>query len=281
VRFGVTIITTDLVWRIDELAPEVEARGFSSLFVPEHTHIPTSRRTPPATGEAELAEHYKRMLDPFVALAAASSVTSNLRLGTGIALLAQREPIVTAKAIATLDHLSDGRVDLGIGYGWNVDEMEQHGVDPARRRDVVREHVLAMRALWTDEEAEFHGEFVDFSSSWQWPKPVQPGGPPVLMGGAPGPKLFAAIAEYCDGWLPFGGAGVREARPALRDAFERVGRDPDTLRIIPFGTLYDAGKVEYYASLGIDEIVLRIAAGPREPVLAELDRLAAAIDAGR
>jgi probable F420-dependent oxidoreductase len=274
VRFGVTIITTDLVWRIDELAPAVEARGFTSLYLPEHTHIPTSRRTPPATGEDELAEHYKRMLDPFVALAAASSVTTHLRLGTGIALVAQRDPIVTAKAIATLDHLSDGRVELGVGYGWNVDEMEHHGVAPARRRDVAREHVLAMRALWTEEEAEFHGEFVDFSPSWQWPKPVQPGGPPVLMGGAPGPKLFAAIAEYCDGWLPFGGGGVREALPGLRDAFERVSRDPATLRIIPFGTLYDPGKVDYYASLGIQEIVLRIAAGPRDPVLAELDRLA-------
>jgi probable F420-dependent oxidoreductase len=281
VRFGVTIITTDLVWRIDELAPEVEACGFTSFFIPEHTHIPTSRRTPPATGEDELSEHYKRMLDPFVALAAASSVTEHLRLGTGIALLAQREPIVTAKAIATLDYLSNGRVDLGIGYGWNVDEMEQHGVDPARRRDLVREHVLAMRALWTEEAGEFHGEFVDFSPSWQWPKPVQPGGPPVLMGGAPGPKLFAAIAEYCDGWLPFGGAGVREALPGLREACERVGRDPSGLRIIPVGTFYDAGKIDYYASLGIEEIVLRVPAGTRDPMLAELDRLAELIAADR
>jgi probable F420-dependent oxidoreductase len=278
VRFGVTIITTDLVWRIDELAPEIEARGFSSFYVPEHTHIPTSRRTPPATGEDELAEHYKRMLDPFIALAAASSVTTNLRLGTGIALLAQREPIVTAKAIATLDFLSRGRVELGIGAGWNLEEVEQHGVDPKRRRDVMREHVLAMRALWTSEIGEFHGEFVDFSPSWQWPKPVQPGGPPVLMGGAPGPKLFAAIAEYCDGWLPFGGAGVRDALPALHAACENAGRDPSELRIIPFGTFYDAGKVDYYASLGIEEIVLRVPAGTRDPVLAELDRLAALVN---
>ena len=273
-RFGVTIITTDLVWRVDELAPEIEARGFTSFYVPEHTHIPTSRVTPPATGEDELAEHYKRMLDPFIALAAASSVTKTLRLGTGIALIAQREPIVTAKEIATLDWLSNGRIELGIGSGWNVDEIQQHGVDPTRRRDVLREHVLAMRALWTDEEAEFHGEFVNFASSWQWPKPVQAGGPPVLMGGAPGPKLFASIAEYCDGWLPFGGAGVRDALPGLHEAFERVGRDPTSLRIIPFGTFYDAGKVDYYASLGIEEIVLRVPAGTRDPVLAELDRLA-------
>jgi len=281
VRFGVTIITTDLVWRVDELALAVEARGFTSLYLPEHTHIPTSRLTPPATGEDELAEHYKRMLDPFVALAAASSVTTQLRLGTGIALIAQRDPIVTAKTIATLDHLSNGRVELGIGYGWNVDEMQHHGVDPDRRRDVVREHVLAMRALWSDDVAEFHGEFVDFSPSWQWPKPVQPGGPPVLMGGAPGPKLFAAIAEYCDGWLPFGGGGVRDALPAMREACERAGRDPELLRIIPFGTLYDPAKVNYYETLGVEEIVLRIPAGARDPVLAELDRLAELVAADR
>jgi probable F420-dependent oxidoreductase len=280
VRFGITVFATDQTWRIDELAPEVEARGFSSLYIPEHTHIPTSRLTPPPTGDAVLAEPYKRMLDPFVALAAAAAVTRDLRLGTGIALIGQREPIVTAKVIATLDYLSDGRVELGIGFGWNVDEMQHHGVDPARRRDLVREHVLAMRALWRDEEVEFHGEFVDFSPSWMWPKPVQRGGPPVLMGGAPGPKLFAAIAEYCDGWMPIGGAGVREALPALHDACARFDRDPTTVRVLPFGTLYDPGKVDYYASIGIDEIILRVPAeSTREPVLAELDRLAALVAA--
>jgi len=272
-RFGVTMFATDLGWRIDEFAPEVEARGFSSLWVTEHTHIPTSRRTPPPTGDAVLAEHYKHMLDPFVALASAAAVTETLRLGTGIALVAQREPIVTAKAIATLDYLSEGRAELGIGFGWNVDEMEHHGIDPARRREVTREHILAMRALWTSDVAEFHGEFVDFSPSWQWPKPVQAGGPPVLMGGAPGPKLFAAVAEYCDGWLPIGGAGMRDALPALWDACERFGRDPATVRLVPFGTLYDAEKVNYYETLGIEEIVLRVDEGSRDPVLAELDRL--------
>lgn len=278
-RFGITIFATDRAWRFDELAPAVEDRGFSSLYIPEHTHIPTSRITPPPTGEAVLSEHYKHMLDPFVALGAAAAVTRELRLGTGIALIAQREPIATAKAIATLDHLSGGRVELGIGFGWNVDEMQHHGVDPARRRELVREHVLAMRALWTEEQAEFHGEFVDFSPSWSWPKPVQPGGPPVLLGGAPGPKLFAAIAEYCDGWMPIGGAGVREALPALAEACARVGRDPATVRLLPFGTLYDPAKIGYYASLGVEEIVLRLGEGTRDRVLPELDRLAAAIAA--
>lgn len=273
-RYGITMFATDQTWRIDEVAVEAEARGFVSLYVPEHTHIPTSRRTPPPTGEAELAEGYKRMFDPFVALAAAGARTTRIGLGTGIALVAQREPIVTAKAIATLDHLTGGRVTLGIGFGWNVDEMEHHGVDPARRREIAREHVLAMRALWTDEVAEFHGEYVDLAPSWSWPKPVQPGGPPVLLGSAPGPRAFAAIADYCDGWLPIGGAGIRESLPALRAACETHGRDPATVSIIPFGTLYEPGKVEYYASLGISEVVLRVPAADRDTVLRELDRLA-------
>ena len=275
-RYGVTLFATDQTWRIDEVAVEAEARGFASIWVPEHTHIPTSRRTPPPTGDAVLAEGYKRMFDPFVALAAAGARTSTIRLGTGIALIGQHEPIATAKTIATLDHLTGGRVDLGIGFGWNVDEMESHRIDPARRRELVREHVLTMRTLWTDEVAEFHGEFVDLAPSWAWPKPVQAGGPPVLLGSAPAPKAFAAIAEYCDGWLPIGGAGIREALPALHAACERVGRDPSTLSITPFGTLYEPAKLDYYESLGIDEVVLRLPAGGRDEVLPELDRLAAA-----
>lgn len=275
-RYGITMFATDQTWRIDDVAVEAEARGFSSLWVPEHTHIPTSRKTPPPTGDAVLAEGYKRMFDPFVALAAAGARTTRLRLGTGIALIAQHEPIATAKTIATLDHLTGGRVDLGIGFGWNIDEMESHGIDPASRRALVREHVLAMRSLWTDEVAEYHGDHVDLAPSWSWPKPVQAGGPPVLLGSAPAPKAFAAIAEYCDGWLPIGGAGIREAIPALHAACEAVGRDPATVSITPFGTLYEPGKLEYYESLGIAEVVLRLPAGPRDEVLPELDRLATA-----
>jgi probable F420-dependent oxidoreductase len=268
------MFATDLSIRVPELAREAEARGLGSLFLPEHTHIPTSRRTPPPTGGDELAEEYKRTVDPFVALAAAAAVTERIRLGTGICLVAQREPIVTAKAAATLDWLSDGRLDLGVGFGWNREEMEDHQVNPTTRRAVSREHVLAMRALWRDEVASFAGDYVVFEPSWSWPKPTQPGGPPVLLGGAPGPQLFEHVAEYGDGWIPIGGAGIREALPALHAACVARGRDPAELRVVPFGTVPDDAKLDYYASLGIDEVVLRVPAAPRDVVLPILDRYA-------
>jgi probable F420-dependent oxidoreductase len=256
-----------------ELAREVEARGLHSLYVPEHTHIPVSRRTPPPTGDAQLAEEYKRTLDPFVALGMAAAVTERLVVGTGICLVAQRDPIVTAKAVATLDRESGGRFVFGIGFGWNADEIENHGVDMRRRRDIAREHMLAMKALWRDDVASYDGEFVHLAPSWSWPKPAS-GRPPVLIGGAPGPKLFAHVAEYADGWIPIGGAGVRAAITELTRACEERGRDPETLRIVPFGTIPDAGKLEYYASIGIEEVVLRLPGGDREKVLPRLDRLA-------
>jgi probable F420-dependent oxidoreductase len=257
-----------------ELAREVEARGLYSLYVPEHTHIPTSRRTAAPTGDDELKEEYKHTLDPLVTLAAAAVVTDRIRLGTGICVVAQREPIVTAKAVATLDFLSGGRVEFGIGFGWNHEEMENHGIDVRTRRELVREHMLTMKALWTDDVAAFDGDFVHLDPSWSWPKPVQAGGPPILLGGAPGPKLFAHIAEYADGWIPFGGAGVRAALPGLHAAFEAAGRDPKELRIVPFGTLPDAGKLDYYASIGIDEVVLRVPGGGADEILPVLDEYA-------
>jgi probable F420-dependent oxidoreductase len=274
VRFGITMFATDQTMGPADLAREAEARGLHSLYFPEHTHIPTSRRTPPPTGDAELAEEYKRTLDPLVALGAAAAVTDRIVLGTGICVVAQREPIVTAKAIATLDALSGGRFVFGIGFGWNADEIEQHGVTMADRRDVAREHVLAMRALWSDDVAEYHGRHVDIAPSWSWPKPAQRPGPPVLIGGAPGPKLFAHVAEYADGWIPIGGAGIRAALPNLHRACEEAGRDPAELRIVPFGTIPDPGKIDYYASLGIDEIVLRVPGGDASRVLPVLDRYA-------
>jgi probable F420-dependent oxidoreductase len=280
VRLGVTTFATDQSMPVPELAREAETRGLHSLFLPEHTHIPTSRLTPPPTGDAVLPEEYKRTVDPFVVLAAAAAVTSRIRLGTGILLVAQREPLVTAKAAATLDLISGGRFDLGVGFGWNREELADHGVTPAQRRNVAREHVLAMRELWRSEVASFAGEHVAFEPSWSWPKPVQPGGPPVLLGGAPGPTLFAHVAEYGDGWLPIGGAGIREALPMLHDACVTRGRDPSELRVVPFGTIPDSGKLDYYESLDINEVVLRVPSAGRDQVLGVLDDYGALV-AGR
>jgi probable F420-dependent oxidoreductase len=268
------MFATDLAMAPAALARAAEERGLYSLYFPEHTHIPTSRRTPPPTGDAQLREEYKRTLDPFVALSAAAAVTERLVVGTGICLVAQRDPIVTAKEVATLDLLSGGRVVLGIGFGWNADELEDHGVAMSERRAVAREHVLTMQALWRDDVASFDGSYVHLSPSWSWPKPVQPNGPPVLIGGAPGPTLFAHIAEYADGWIPIGGAGVRAALDDLRKACEQRERDFAELRIVPFGTIPDEGKLDYYASIGIDEVVLRLPSAGADKVLPLLDRYA-------
>jgi probable F420-dependent oxidoreductase len=274
-RFGVTMFATDLSMDVVDLAREAEARGFDSLYLPEHTHIPVERRTPPPTGDAELAEEYRRTLDPLIALAAAATATERIRLGTGIALPAQREPIVTAKAVATLDRLSGGRFVFGIGFGWNEDELEDHGVTMKNRRAVVRERVLAMKALWTEDVGGYKGEFVDVSPSWSWPKPAQRPHPPVLIGGAAGPKMFAHIAEYADGWIPIGGAGLTKALPELRAVVEAAGRDPNALEIVPFGSIPDQGKLDHFEQIGVTECVLRIPSAPRDDVLPALDRWAA------
>jgi probable F420-dependent oxidoreductase len=281
-RYGITMFATDVSIDVVELAREAEARGLESLWLPEHTHIPVSRRTPPPTGDAELADEYKRALDPLVALGAVAAATEHLRLGTGILLPAQREPIVTAKAVATLDHISGGRAALGVGFGWNEDEIEQHGVAMRDRRAVARERVLAMQALWADDEGSFHGEHVHLEPSWSWPKPVQRGADgrprvPVLHGGAPGPKLFDHIAEYGDGWIPIGGRGLTEAVPRLRDLFAAAGRDPEALEIVPFGSIPDHGKLDHFEKVGVTECVFRIPSAPRDEVLPLLDRQAALI----
>ncbi len=273
-KIGITLFATDLAMDPVDLAREAEARGFYSLYVPEHTHIPTSRRTPPPTGDAVLAEEYKRALDPYIALAAASSVTERIRLGTGIGLVAQHDPITFAKELATLDLLSKGRLVLGIGYGWNHEEMENHGIDVKRRRALVRETMLAMQALWSREVASFAGEFVRFEPSWQWPKPVQQPRPRVLLGGAAGPTLFRHIAEYGDGWLPIGGAGMAASLEELRAVVAEAGRDPAALHIVPMGVLPTSEKMDYYRQLGVTETVLRVPSAPRDEVLPVLDRYA-------
>ena len=285
-RYGITMFATDVSMDVVDLAREAEARGLQSLWLPEHTHIPVGRRTPPPTGDAELADEYKRCLDPLVALAAAATATAHLRLGTGILLAAQREPIVTAKAVATLDHLSGGRAALGVGFGWNEDELEDHGVTMAERRDVAREVILAMQALWADDEAGFDGDHVSFSPSWSWPKPVQTDSHghrrvPVLHGGAAGPKLFSHIAEYGDGWIPIGGAGLTDAIPRLREVVAEAGRDPEALEIVPFGSIPDPGKLDHFERIGVTECVFRIPSAPRDVVLPLLDEQAALVAARR
>ncbi len=271
-RFGVTIFSTDLSMAVVDVARAAEERGFDSLWIPEHTHIPTSRLTPPPTGDAELAEEYKRSVDPLIALAAAATATSTIRLGTGVMLPAQREPLVTAKAVATLQNISGGRFEMGVGFGWNEDEMADHGVEYRRRRSHAREHMLAMKALWQDEIAEYHGDFVDFTPSWSWPKPDRP--VPVLVGGGAGPKMFAHIAEYGDGWIPIGGAGLSESIPAFRRAMEDAGRDPDTMSIVPFGSHPSDDKLDHFERIGVTECVFRLPSAPADQVLPVLDEQA-------
>jgi probable F420-dependent oxidoreductase len=278
-RYGVTIFATDVSIDVVELARAAEDRGFESLWLPEHTHIPVSRRTPPPTGDDVLAEEYKRALDPLVALAAASSATSRLRLGTGILLAAQRDPIVTAKAVASLDHLSAGRVSLGVGFGWNEDEMAHHGVRYRDRRVMTQEHVQAMQALWAEDEASFDGAYVGFSPSWSWPKPLQrdPAGRPtvpVLIGGGAGRTLFGHVAKYAAGWIPIGGSGLTTAIPRLREAVAATGRDPATIEVVPFGSLPDHGKLDHFAAIGVTECVFRLPSAGRDEVLPVLDRYA-------
>ncbi len=273
-KIGIAIHSTDRSMNVSELAREADDRGFESLYLPEHTHIPTSRRTPAPTGDRELGDEYLRSVDPYIALATAAAVTQRIRLGTGIALVAQHDPITLAKQLATLDLESKGRLVLGIGYGWNHEEMENHGIDVRRRRALVRETMLAMQRLWSQEVAEFHGEFVDFEPSWQWPKPVQQPRPRVLIGGAAGKILFSHIAEYADGWIPIGGGGLKTALPELRRAMEDAGRSSDTLHIVPMGVVPDAAKLAHYRESGVTEAVLRLPSAGRERVLPVLDDFA-------
>lgn len=257
-----------------DLARAVEERGLHSLYFPEHTHIPVGRRTP-YPGGGDLPEEYKRTLDPFVALSAAAAVTERIELGTGICLVAQRDPIVTAKAVASLDQVSGGRFVFGIGVGWNEDEMAHHGVEPARRRSVAREHVLAMKALWTDDVASFSGEHVQFEDSWSWPKPVQRPHPPILLGGAGGPVTFRHVVEYCDGFMPIGGRGpVAERIAQLRTVCTDVGRDPDTLLLKVFGVRPKPEVLQELAEAGVTEVIVGLPPAGADVVLPLLDKAA-------
>jgi probable F420-dependent oxidoreductase len=271
VHVGVTAFLNDRSMGPADLAQAVEERGFHSLYLPEHTHLPADGKGPPSLVEGVSGDEYARSLDPFTSLAAAADRTERILLGTGVTLVAQHDPIVLAKQIATLDHLSGGRVVLGMGYGWNAREAADHGVDFGSRREVAREKVLCMQALWRDEVAVFEGAHVTLPPSYAWPKPLQ--GPRVrtLIGAAAGPRLFAAISEFADGWMPIGGAGVAAALPALHRAFEAAGRDPLTLWVVPFGTIPSTAKLDHYAAVGVTEVVLRVPAGGDDEMRRVLD----------
>ncbi len=272
---GVFIFATDFAVPIDELARAAEQRGFESLFVPEHTHIPASRRTP-WPGGPTLPREYWHTLDPFVALAAAAAVTTRLKVGTGICLIIERDPITTAKEVASLDFVSGGRMLFGIGGGWNAEEMENHGTDFKSRFRLLRERVLAMKEIWTKEEAAFHGEFVNFDPIWSHPKPVQKPHPPVLLGGESGHTL-QRVVDFCDGWFPRGRAGddtIVRGLADLRARAARAGRDMKTLSVSVFGAKPDPAVLERYAAAGVTRVLYGLPSAGRDTVLPLLDQYA-------
>jgi probable F420-dependent oxidoreductase len=280
-RIGVMMFPTDRGIQPMELAREAEARGFDSLWFPEHSHIPTSRRTPwgGIAGAPRLPEEYWRTHDQFVALTAAAAVTTTIRLGTGITLVAQRDPVWLAKEVASLDVISGGRLLFGIGYGWNHEEMESHGVDISHRRAVVREKVLACKALWTQDVAEYHGQYVNFEPSWSWPKPVQFPNPPIYVGCSPSDLHFRHIIEYADVWMPIEGRWPIETKWAeLQQTAEAAGRDPASLSLGIYAAKPDAAHLGRLRDVGAVLAALVLPPLDRDAALAAMDSFAPLIE---
>ena len=270
---GVSIFPTHYSIRIDELAKELEDRGFESLAVPEHTHIPASRESPfPAGGD--LPRHYWSTLDPFIGLMAAASATQKLRLITGIILLTERDPILCAKQAASLDLLSNGRLEIGIGAGWNAEEMENHGTPFKDRFKVMCDRAKAMKVIWAEEEPEYHGPFVDFDPIWSYPKPVQH--PlPIMIGGETKYSL-QRVMDFCEGWLPrartFKDGAAEMAR--LKAAADAVGRDVNSIKVSVFGAEDDAKALENFRQAGVHRTLIGLPSATRDTVLPLLDKLA-------
>ena len=279
-KFGIVTVVTDSSIPTVELARWAEGRGFESLFMGEHSHIPTSRRTPYPSGAA-LPEYYMHFPDPFVELTAAAAVTEELKVGTAVCLLTEHHPITLAKTVATLDRVSSGRFLFGIGGGWNVEEMANHGVEFKDRWTVTREFVLAMRAIWSSPEAEFHGKFVDFERIWSWPKPVQKGGPPVLLGVGATKAMPRRLIEYCNGWMPLDGINdVVAGIASLRGEAERAGRaleDFDLSVLTGFGGFEATSmekRVRELSQLGFQRILLVLEPGSPDTQWSLLDQFA-------
>jgi probable F420-dependent oxidoreductase len=270
-KFGVSIFLTDYTIGPAELAAALEERGFESLWLPEHTHIPTSRKSPwPAGGD--LPQEYWHIMDPFVALTAAAAATKELRVATGVCLVIQHDPIALAKSVATLDMVSGGRFIFGVGAGWNREEMANHGTDPDRRFKLLRERIEAMKAIWTQDEAEYHGEFVDFEPIWSWPKPAQKPHPPVYVGGM-GPHAIKRALAYGDGWMPIPGAiSLSEGVADMKRQAAEAGREP--LPVTAFGMPARPEVVRHYAEAGVDRCVFFLPPAGAEEVLPLMDRQA-------
>ena len=270
-EFGALMFPTDYAMKPAKLAKAIEEREMDSIFFPEHTHIPASRKTPyPAGGE--LPKEYSNTYDPFVALGSCAAVTERIKLGTGICLVVERDVITLAKEIATLDRISDGRFILGIGAGWNAEEMENHGIEFKNRWKIVREKILAMKELWTKEEAEFHGEFINFDPVWSNPKPVQSGGPPVWMG-ASSKWSYDRIAEYCDGWLPIAGQDKGHLQK-IEEALKARGRKASDITLAMFGVPPDEDFVDKKLAEGFNHLVFGLPPAGEEVILPMLDRYA-------
>ena len=275
-RHGIVLFTSDRGIRPAALARAAEERGFDTFYVPEHTHIPVRRDALHPTGGEELPDdRYLRTLDPWVSLATAAAVTSTIRLSTAVALPVESDPITLAKTIATLDHLSGGRVTLGAGFGWNTDELADHGIPGDRRRTALREYLEAMRALWTQEEAAYDGAFVSFGASWAYPKPVQPH-VPVLIGAEAGPKTVTWIAQHADGWLTTPRSDdLVERAGALRQAWADAGRDGSPLVHVLVARRPTEDDLATWFEAGADELVWGVPDASEAEVLTYLDKLAA------
>lgn len=275
---GIVMFPTDKAIQPVELARAVEDRGFDSLWFPEHSHIPVSRKTPWGGQEnaPPLPEMYWRTHDQFIALAAAAAATATLKLGTGITLVAQRDPIWLAKQVASLDVISGGRFQFGVGYGWNVEEAENHGINFKKRYRIVDEILTAMKLIWTQEEPEFHGEFVDFDPLWAWPKPLQQPHPPIVFGTGTGPLGVAAVVKHATGWMPLRLSGsYADEIKTMHRALEDAGRDPAELELTLFYAKSEPGFLEELEGLGVHRAVFSVPAEGAEVVIPKLDELAA------
>jgi len=273
-NFGVAIFPTDYSIRPDEFAKAAEERGFASVFFPEHTHIPTSRRTPFPMG-GELPREYSRIHDLFVAMTAAAMATTKIKIGSGVCLVTEHDPIHLAKQVASLDALSNGRVILGIGAGWNAEEMEDHGVPFKKRWRVTGERVKAIKRIWAEDAAEFHGESVNFDPIWCWPKPVQSGGPPVWMGSL-STKSLDRVVEYCEGWYPVESPidALQRRLQLLREAASRACRKFETINLAIALFAANENKCKRMVELGFSHLVLAQPSESRDKALQHLDKAA-------